>query len=76
MHANVFGYAMSHYNRDSQAIFTDLKITIYGLHEERTFKGYRVAGVCALNGEYKSLFNGKDARRVKVSYARSNAPKH
>jgi hypothetical protein len=45
MHANVFGYAMSHYNRDSQAIYTNLKITIYGLREERTFKGYRVACV-------------------------------
>ena len=35
--------------------------------------GWRVHGVCALNGEYKSLFNGKDTRRVKVSYARGNA---
>lgn len=33
----------------------------------------RVGAVCALNDEYKSLFNGKDTRRVKVSYARGNA---
>ncbi len=32
----------------------------------------RQCHVCALNGEYKSLFNGKDTRRVKVSYARGN----
>lgn len=32
--------------------------------------------MCALNGEYKGSFNGKDNQRVKVSYARSNDPKH
>lgn len=32
--------------------------------------------VCALKGEYKGSFNGKDNQRVKVSYARSNDPKH
>jgi len=32
--------------------------------------------VCALNDEYKNSFNGKGRQRVKITYTRSNVPKH